>query len=291
MTVLKNTLIRGREAMIHQLIRLSPTEVLNPTPCPNPPPSNAEIANLLKQMVNRFKQDAMDASGMVVDYSKIEHSSDFIRYTEDLIPQLHHFNPLVNSDHKVATSFWINMYNALVIHAVITFKVKSSVNENGFGGMVRFFRRAAYQIGDLRFSLEDIEHGVLRNNTGNPLQFSPQFPSDDPRIELALPIDPRIHFALNCASRSCPPIGVYTPDQLDAQLDLASRNYVDQETRLVGDKLQISRLFDWYKADFGGKQGVIEFLLRYLPVDDRRELLMKDQIRLNYSTYDWGLNI
>jgi hypothetical protein len=288
---LTNTLIRGRETAIHSIFRISSNEVFNPSPCPNPPPSNAEIASQLKQAVNSFKQDAMDSDGLVVDYSKIEHSSDFKYFTEDLIPQLHHFDHSVNSDPKAATSFWINLYNALVIHAVIAFKVESSVNENGLGGMVRFFRGAAYQVGDLRFSLEDIEHGVLRNNSGNPLQFSPQFPSDDPRIRCALDIDPRIHFALNCASRSCPPIGVYSTDKLDVQLDLASRNYVGQETRLLGDKFQISKLFDWYKTDFGGKLGVRDFLLRYLPDDERREFLLKDQIRFNFSPYDWGLNI
>lgn len=286
----KNSLIKGREAAIHAIFRISPDAVLNPTPCPNPPQSNAEIASQLKHAVNRFKQDAMDSSGMVVNYAKIEHSPEFKHFTEDLLPQLHHFDHSTNNDPKAAASFWINLYNALVIHAIIAFKVKSSVNENGFGGMVRFFRGAAYKVGDFRFSLEDIEHGVLRNNAGNPLQASTQFASDDPRIQCILPTDPRIHFALNCASRSCPPIGVYSPEALDDQLDLASRNYVDQETKLLGNKLQISRLFSWYKADFGGKTGVREFLLRHLPDDESREYLSNDRIRFNFSQYDWGLN-
>jgi hypothetical protein len=289
MKKLKNSLIRRREAAIHTLFRIS-TEVLNPTPCPNPPQSNDQIAAQLKQAVNGFKQDAMDAHGMVVDYSKVEHSPEFKHFTKDLLSQLHQFDHSVNNNPKAAASFWINLYNALVIHAVIAFKVKLGVNENGFGGMVRFFRGAAYQVGGLRFSLEDIEHGVLRNNVGNPLQASPQFASDDPRIQCVLPTDPRIHFALNCASRSCPPIGVYSPEALSAQLDIASRNYVDQETNLLGNKIYISKLFSWYKADFGGKTGVSEFLLRYLPNDERREFLLHGHSKFNFSAYDWSLN-
>ena len=143
MATIKNTFIRTRETAIHKFLRISPDSVLNPLPCPNPPPSNREIAAQLKQAVNQFKLDAIDLKGMQVDYSRIENSLEFETFDRDILPQLHHFDHSQNTENKLAASFWINLYNALVIHAVIRFKIKRSVNENGFGGMIRFFRGAA----------------------------------------------------------------------------------------------------------------------------------------------------
>ena len=94
---------------------------------------------------------------------------------------------------------------------------------------------------------------------------------------------------LNCASRSCPPIGVYTPDQLDQQFDQASANYINQETTIEGNTLMISKLFSWYQADFGGRQGVTEFILRYLPKGQRRSFLLEHPKKFKYAKYDWGL--
>ncbi len=191
-------------------------------------------------------------------------------------------------------AFWINVYNALVIDAVIAFGVEESVTE-GVAGVVRFFRCAAYNVGGQRFSAEDIEHGVLRANHGHPYVPGPQFSSSDPRAPWVVsPLDPRIHFALNCASRSCPPIGVYDAENIDAQLDLATANFVNAEVEIDPEagELRLSRIFQWYTGDFGGRAGVIDFLLAHLPADEKREWLAshRQDVALSYQPYDWTLN-
>jgi hypothetical protein len=107
-------------------------------------------------------------------------------------------------------------------------------------------------------------------------------------------IDKRIHFALNCASRSCPPIRAYSPEKLDSQLDLATRSYLATDVRILPEKnaLYLSSIFKWFAADFGGREGVIDFILSYLPETIERTWLMKQRgrVSLRYKPYDWSLN-
>ncbi len=144
-------------------------------------------------------------------------------------------------------------------------------------------------------SLDDIEHGILRGNRGHPSLPGPQFPADDPRRGWVISSpDERIHFALNCASRSCPPIQVYSAEHIDDQLELAARNFVDQTTSVDQDRhvLSISKIFRWYQGDFGGQRGVINFILDHLPGGERREWIFtnQDSLSLDYKPYNWRLN-
>ena len=161
-------------------------------------------------------------------------------------------------------------------------------------GVATFFRKAAYNIGGYRFNCDDIEHGVLRGNRGHPYIPGPQFAASDPRRKTVLKhLDPRIHFALNCASQSCPPIAVYTPENIDRQLDTAAYNFIDTTVKILTKKnrLSISPIFKWYMPDFGGHQGVISFLIKYIHDDDRRRWLSEHPgAGLIYQTYDWTLN-
>ena len=107
-------------------------------------------------------------------------------------------------------------------------------------------------------------------------------------------MDPRIHFALNCASQSCPPIGFYHPDHVLSQLDIASNNFVDGNIDIDPEEgiLSLSAIFRWYKSDFGTVNGVVGFILDYLPDDDRKEWILanRNSIRLIFQPYDWTLN-
>jgi hypothetical protein len=162
-------------------------------------------------------------------------------------------------------------------------------------GLLTFFRRAAYLVGEQRMSLDDIEHGILRGNRGHPFLPGPQFASRDARLAWVLPLDARLHFALNCASRSCPPIRVYTAEKLDAQLAMAANSFVDSDLRLEPGvrTMFLSSIFKWFLKDFGGRSGIAAFLLAHLPADERREWVInnRDKLRFKYEPYDWGLNI
>jgi hypothetical protein len=136
---------------------------------------------------------------------------------------------------------------------------------------------------------------VIRGNRGFPYFPGPHFSSKDSRLTAVIDqVDPRIHFALNCASISCPPIGVYSPGALEEQLDLAARNFISNDMVLDKDQnlLKISRIFSWYQVDFGGKGGIIDFLMQHTPDHDAKDWLEKQSksLRLVFHPYDWGLN-
>jgi hypothetical protein len=288
---LSNNLIELRQAALRLLLNTS-TETLNPT-ASNCSRSAAELIQELKLVVNGFKAEAITDDGQRVDYQRLCQSEGYHRYIEVLLPCLHHLDLDELQTRQQTLVFWINIYNALVIHAVIAYGIHHSLRENGYLQFARFFQRAAYQIGGHRFSLDDIEHGILRANAGHPVYPGPHFAANDPRMAyLVQPVDVRIHFALNCASQSCPPIGVYLPEKIDQQLDLATRNFVDQETALKVDTLWLSMIFKWYLTDFGKKSGLVRFLLDYLPDDERRAWLLAkgESARFKYLSYDWGLN-
>lgn len=142
---------------------------------------------------------------------------------------------------------------------------------------------------------DDIEHGILRCNRGHPMSPGPQFSSADPRLAWAIdPVDVRIHFALNCAGRSCPPIQVYSPQNLDSQLDLAARNFINQDISFDQGthKVQLSTIFKWFAKDFGGRQGILDFLIEHLQDGDRKSWLRdnEEKIKFQYKAYDWRLN-
>jgi hypothetical protein len=253
------------------------------------PPS--DLSAKLKQAMDRLKGVAMDVSGGKVDYAKLRASPAYEEYRQKCSALLQEYQPENLPTISAKRAFWINLYNALLIDAVIALDVQESVTE-GKLGILTFFRRAVYQVGGKRISLEDIEQGILRGNRGHSLLPEPQFASDDPRIAWCLPLDPRIYFALNCGSRSCPPIQVYSPGSLKAQLDQSTRNFVDANVKLDVKKrlLVLSRIFQWFKGDFGGQSGVVSFVIDHLPLDERRAWLSnyRDQVRLRYTPYDWG---
>jgi hypothetical protein len=111
-----------------------------------------------------------------------------------------------------------------------------------------------------------------------------------------IPLDPRIHFALVCGARSCPPIGFYEADQIDFQLQLAAVSFINSTQVKVLPKertILISKIFKWYKADFGGSDStLIDLLLRHLDEGERKTFLQKnrDHLKIRYQPYDWNLN-
>jgi hypothetical protein len=289
-----NLYINSRENNFNKILRVDPGFVLNsPEYSSGEIPGSSSLDLEIKQSLNRIKAEAISPDGSKVDYRSITASHSYREYKK-LTSHLgnYDFKSLSSREEKLA--FWINLYNALVIDVVIQAKTQSSVTE-GWLGILRFFHQAAYLVGGERFSLSDIEHGVLRANSGFPYFPGSHFPAKDPRETAIIdPLDVRIHFALNCASNSCPPIGVYSPDQIDSQLDLAARSFINSDTKLDLSKkwLSISRIFRWYWVDFGGKEGILKILEKYLESPQRKKWNLKDlaDLRLKFHPYDWKLN-
>jgi Protein of unknown function, DUF547 len=172
---------------------------------------------------------------------------------------------------SAARAFWLNLYNALTLHAMHAAGVKDSVLEKP-----GFFNRYAYRVSGLNFTLNDIEHGVLRGNRGAFLTRQP-FSDTDPRLEFVLSLDVRVHFALNCGAVSCPPIRSYEAERLEAQLAMAAQTYLST-VRLEGNTVWLPRILSYYAADFGEP---LEFARRYRP-----ELPARAKVK--FDPYDWN---
>jgi hypothetical protein len=87
-----------------------------------------------------------------------------------------------------------------------------------------FFGGVSYIIAGQVFSFSDIEHGIIRGNTRFGLALKPPFSAEgDPRLEFVLPLDNRIHFALNCGAASCPPVKTFSPEALQEELRIGKR--------------------------------------------------------------------
>ena len=290
---LGDPLIHARERILNRLAGAKPSLAINHALFDEVMPPSADLAARLKQTLDELKFSAMDASGSTVDYAVLRDSRAYADYQEECLAALWQFKPESLPTQNDRRAFWINLYNALVLDAVISFGVQGSVID-GRLGIMAFFRRAAYVIDGRRLSLEDIEHGILRANRGNPYVLGPHFASDDSRLAWSLPLDPRLHFALNCGGRSCPPIRSYSGDKLDAQLDLAARGFVDATVEIKPEKNEVllSRILKWYEKDFGGREGVRQFLIAHLPEDERHDFLIRAgrSLRLRYTSYDWSLN-
>lgn len=273
--------------------RISPAEALN---CAAAAPVAGNVdAESLKRAINAVV-GSHDPAGQI-DYEALRKSAAFENFSRQLAA-LRAFDPLSLGNVDARKAFWINVYNALMIHAVIAYGVRRSIRE-----VPAVFDRAAYVIGGHRYSANDIEHGVLRANAGSLLVPGPQFAKADPRRAQMMPaLDPRIHFALVCAARSCPPIGVYQPDQLDQQLDLAARHFINSGQLLLERAtmtIKLSRLFSWYAADFGGRwfglrgrPALVKFASAYLADEEMRTFIEAHLGRLHvrFLSYDWTLN-
>jgi hypothetical protein len=248
----------------------------------------------IQKAMNEFKGMAWDDENQALDYARVKESAAYADYQTLVRAGLDAVDPTLLSCREAQLAFWINIYNALVLDAVIALEIKTGITE-GFLGILRFFRQAAYRIGGQRVSLEDIEHGILRGNRGHPYQLGPQFGSADPRLAWVIePQDARIHFALNCATQSCPPIGIYQAEQIDRQLDLATANFLGQEVDLDRENgvLTISAVLNWYIKDFGGRRGLLSFLGQHLP-DAADRVWLQEHVRprrWRTAKYLWALN-
>jgi len=183
---------------------------------------------------------------------------------------------LSNTDPKALTrnqrfAFYINAYNAFTIKLILSkYPQINSIKELG-----SFFSspwgKKFISLGGWNVSLDYIEHEVLR----------PEFK------------DPRIHFAINCAAKSCPPLlnQPYEAETIDMQLDEQARAFINNKrnTFIKGDTLFISKIFDWFDEDFNDNP--LFFVRQYAEKDLKAKL---DEIgtkpKITYLHYNWSLN-
>lgn len=263
------------------------------------------LTKKLKLLMLNIQSIAFTDDGKRVDYNKARISVYFQEYLE-LVYQLKH-TQISSLNVTQKKSFFINIYNCLVIHGFI-----NNLMDTFPGGLLsrlKFYATVSYIIDGIPYSLNDIENGILRHNRKSPTPWSTnQFHHEsDKRLSYILECDPRIHFTLNCGAVSCPPISVYSDieQELDEQLNLATYNYIAETSDIDLDLgvVKLSKLFDWYREDFGGSS---ESVLNWIKSNCSSDVLHKIEtleknvhsrienkdktIVIEYQQYNWDVN-
>ena len=168
-------------------------------------------------------------------------------------------------------AFYANVYNAWTIKLILTkYPGIESIKELGIFSTGPWKKKVVRLSGET-VSLDHIEHDILR-----------------PRFK-----DPRVHFAINCAAISCPPLRSepYLADKLDQQLEDATRTFINNPDsyRLEGQNLHVSRIFKWFSEDFN--EDALGFFIKYANQDLKEKLASNpEKISIKYLEYDWSLN-
>ena len=168
-------------------------------------------------------------------------------------------------------AFWANLYNAVTIDIVLDAGPVRSIRDIRSGLIAGPWKRKSATVTGVDLSLDDIEHNILRKGWS----------------------EPRVHYAVNCASYSCPnlPLRAFRGATLGPALDAAARAYVNHSraVRFDGDALVVSSIYEWYADDFGGSDArVIAHLAQYAAAPLRARL--QAATRIDRSVYDWSLN-
>jgi GH15 family glucan-1,4-alpha-glucosidase len=250
-----------------------------------------EIAAYFKNSMNVLRGAFFDSERARIAYERMQKSQAYAEYLglSNTLKSMD-LSDLKTSQEQIA--FWVNMYNVIVIHGVVELGIRDSVKE-----VRNIFKRIQYQIGNMSFSPEDIEHGILRGNSRPPNSLFRVFKKDDNRLKCSVQeLDPRIHFALVCASSSCPPISFYTSEKLEEELSIAGKTFINGGGVKLDKKhnhVSLSRVFKWYGNDFGKTQAErLMFIAQYVYDEGEKQFLIENakQIKVDYQDYDWRLN-
>ncbi|MFC1566945.1 DUF547 domain-containing protein [bacterium] len=185
------------------------------------------------------------------------------------------YDEFLKSSDNVKIAFWINVYNAATLKAIIDHYPIEEYSRKSFRFPKNSIRQIKgvwtdieFDVFDGKYTLDQIEHKILRK------EFT----------------EPRIHFALVCASISCPVLLTepYMAETLYEQLDQQVKIFVTTESkvRIVRAKniIYLSPIFKWFKKDFTNENGVLNFLDKYVPLND------VNNPKIKYLKYDWALN-
>jgi len=259
--------------------------VLNPVP-PRPLPPRPEVA--LREALDALRSGFFDGACTACDYAGLARSAELAGLAS-AAGALAGFDPKkLGIAQQIA--FWINCYNALVLQAVLKASVKDSVQKS-----TDFFRVWRYRIAGHEFSLNDIEHGVLRGNAARYGHLRGQFERNDPRATyITLLADARVHFGMYSACRSSPSLRVFHGTSIEEELETATRDFLWRTVEVSPDGavVRVPEIFKWYAADFGGDDDVLEFVVAR--IEDQATVERVDarlgRVSIHYHKHDWTLN-
>jgi hypothetical protein len=236
--------------------------------------SDKPYANLLKKYVQEGKSGEPNR----VDYAGLSNTPEDRRALEAYVQALADSTPsTLPKDAQFA--FWANLYNALTIKVVLDYYPVSSIRKiNISPGLFSKgpWGKSLVRVEGRDVSLDDIEHKILRPGWK----------------------DPRVHYALNCASYGCPslPRKPFAAKTLEAQLEAAARDFINSPrgARIEEGNLVLSNIYDWYGRDFiqaetaSSDVNVISHLQYY--ADKKLAAALKGRTKINSYEYNWALN-
>ena len=192
-----------------------------------------------------------------VNYDKVNSNKPEL---ELIVNQFIKNIPSTNWSKNDKMAYYINLYNVFTIKTIIdNYPVKSIKDINNV------WDNDFILLGKKMYSLGDIEHKILRKMG-----------------------DPRVHFAINCASFSCPKINndVYLDNKLDKQLDAAAREFINDNTKnvITKNELKLSNIFNWFADDFKTQGTIIDFLNEY------SKTKIDKKAKIKFLEYNWALN-
>jgi hypothetical protein len=228
---------------------------------PEFPIHSTEVSHrLLRDVLSQAVSDGL------VDYGKIQRDNRFREYVDSL----NRVNPNDLPSKADRLAWWINAYNAFAIQGIL-----DGGTPRPYLGWYQFFKARKYAVGGTKLNLYDLEHGILRR------EFD----------------EPRVHFAIVCASTSCPRLQpwAYEGAELDRQLDQAAREFLNDPSRNRYDRRHkiafLSKIFDWFESDFSAAAGTVQaYVSRYVDDPELVRELLSVPYQIRYLEYDWDLN-
>lgn len=221
-----------------------------------PEPDLVTLPALSHQIWDELLQKYVSSTGKV-NYAGMKKEKVKLQQYLDLLAA----NPVQNSwSRNKKMAYWINAYNAFTVKLIVDHYPVSSITKIHSG---KPWSKKWIKLGSETYSLDQIENEILR-----------------PRYK-----DARIHFAVNCAAKSCPPLlnKAWTAENLEANFEKQARNFINNSNyNKIGEKkVQISKIFEWYAGDF---DNIINYLNKYA------QITIKSNAKVTYLEYDWALN-
>lgn len=226
-------------------------------PLPNTDPKVANDAMAVDHAAwHTLVQEHVSDDG-TVDYEGFRKNRTALRA---YISRLNEDLPTEKWSKNEKLAYWMNAYNAMTVDLILRNLPLSSIKD-----IDKPWDQRLWKLGEKWYNLDDIEHQILRKMD-----------------------EPRIHFGINCASFSCPPLlnEAFTAAKVDAQLDFLATQFINDGKRntITPDRIEISKIFNWFSKDFKQGGDLIAYLNQYSNVT------ISENAKIRYRDYDWTLN-
>ena len=216
----------------------------------------------------------VDRNGMV-DYEAWKSNAADLLALNRYLASMSTANAVTRAPKSVKLAFWINAYNALTVHGILREYPTTSIRNHTaklFG--YNIWKDLQLYVGGTAYSLDTIEHKILRKMN-----------------------EPRIHFAIVCASIGCPRLldEAYDPKRIDQQLDINAKDFFARKQNFEHDvaakRFRLSAILDWFGEDFGEDQASrLRKMATWLPDDASRDAAIRNSVSLSFLDYNWRLN-